>query len=148
MARFLRQIAAIVEEMDSEQLVQFAKELKLKSRRPPAKPTFHNPKKTPSFKKPDPLLLERIFRDLQGSETRESGSQILDAQQLSKEDLSRLARMAQVHFTKDDNVIRMKEKIIETTIGSRLGSLAIRGEHQLAGGRVSLKDYSPPKTSR
>ena len=61
------------------------------------------------------------------SPSREIGAELLDSFQLNREQLLRIARLGNIHVVKDDKNSIVKEKIIESTIGSRLRSNAVRG---------------------
>ena len=76
----------------------------------------------------DPIQLEQILGQLNELATREEGTKLLERFELSRKELERMAKLRKVHVTKDDNVERIKEKLIETIIGSRLSSRAIRGQ--------------------
>ena len=54
--------------------------------------------------------------------------QILEKLDFTRRDLEAMARDRNVHVTKDDNVRRIKEKLVEVIVGSRLNSAAIRGK--------------------
>ena len=62
------------------------------------------------------------------SPTREAASEILDKLDFNRKELEALARSRSVHVLKDDNVRRIKDKLIEAIVGSKLNSLAIRGK--------------------
>jgi hypothetical protein len=62
-----------------------------------------------------PKEAESLLDELMKSATREAASDILDKLDLTRKEL-------------DDNVKRIKEKLIEAIVGSRLNSLAIRGK--------------------
>ncbi len=77
--------------------------------------------------KVDPVQLEGILQKLIESSTRDEGSKLLDELDLTRKELEKLARIRDIHITKDDNVAKIKEKLVEVVIGSRLSSRAIRG---------------------
>jgi hypothetical protein len=126
LAHFLRQIAAIVEKMDQRELNHFIREFKLLKLAPKSAPRLIGKRK--DFGKIDAAALERIWARLRTGNTRQEGLQLLDAQQFTRSELAKLAKISNVHTTKDDNVPQIKEKLVEALIGARLGSKAIRGE--------------------
>ena len=63
------------------------------------------------------------------SPSREIGAELLDSFQLTREQLLRIARLGNIHVVKEDKNAIVKEKIIESTVGSRLRSNAVRGNH-------------------
>jgi hypothetical protein len=77
--------------------------------------------------KVDPVVLDDLLAQLTGMSTRVAGIELLDKADLSRKQLEALARLRSVHVTKDDNVAKIKEKLIEAIIGARLSSRAIRG---------------------
>ena len=75
----------------------------------------------------DQFKIERVFLDLRRSENRDAGARILDTAGLNRKELELIARNHSIHVTKDDNIPRIKEKLVESIIGSRLNTNAIRG---------------------
>ena len=53
---------------------------------------------------------------------------LLSSVSLTRKELERLGRLLGTPILKTDNMERLTEKIIETSIGSRLTSEAIRGD--------------------
>ena len=74
------------------------------------------------------MLLALLLKDLQDAPNRNAGAEILERSKLNRQDLTDLARFTNVHVSKDNDVPKIKEKLIESIIGSRLNSRAIRGE--------------------
>jgi hypothetical protein len=72
--------------------------------------------------------VENYLDQLTMAQTREAASEIIDKLNFTRKELEALARTRSVHVTKDDNVQRIKEKLVEAIVGSRLNSLAIRGK--------------------
>lgn len=75
----------------------------------------------------------KIADRLKAFGSRDAGEHFIDELALTRMDLERLARAMDLPVAKNDNLTRLREKIIESSIGSRLASLAIRG------------DFGPPK---
>jgi hypothetical protein len=89
---------------------------------------FHNRMRPTKSKKP--CLISQDWTAtadrLRTLPSREEGHRLIEG--LSKVDLTQLARAMNLPVTKEDNTDRLRQKIIESGIGSRLVSQAIRGE--------------------
>ena len=120
LARLLRAIANSIETLDETQLDEFIASMK----RPRSSDRVVSKRK---HAKIDPVELDKILIQLNELMTREEGAKLLDGLDLSRKELERLARMRDIHVSKDDNIIKIKEKLVEVIIGSRLSSRAIRG---------------------
>jgi hypothetical protein len=121
LAQLLRAIADSIEKLDETQLNEFIADLK----RP--RPSGKSAAKK-KHSKVDPVELEKVLAQLNELATRDEGARLLDDLDLSRKELERLARLRDIHVSKDDNVPRIKEKVVEVVIGSRLSSRAIRGQ--------------------
>ena len=145
LARCLRKIADAIEKVGDSELTNFDIELKSEKtdqpkRRPAQKAKTPEAKKIPSqesrtisttkMKKIRAGIfdIQKILEQLQKATDREMAFKILDNPDLTRIELVDLARLQSVHVTKDDSVSRIKEKLVEMAIGSRLNSLAIRGK--------------------
>lgn len=127
LAQLLRVMASSIEKLDDAQLDDFILGLKrhrLVDKLPPTERTVAKKKHA----KVDPVELGRILSQLNESATRDEGASLLDRLDLSRKELDRLARLRDIHVSKDDNIAKIKEKIVEVIIGSRLSSRAIRGQ--------------------
>lgn len=62
--------------------------------------------------------------------SRDEGEAYLQAHAKGRRDLEAVARFLQLPVQSDDKVDRLRAKIIENTIGSRLRSEAIQGDNQ------------------
>jgi len=60
--------------------------------------------------------------------SREDGLNLLKEAQLTKKELEALARLMDLPVPRDDDAERLRQKIVEESIGSRLNSQAIRGQ--------------------
>ncbi|MFG2877676.1 hypothetical protein ACGFYU_22215 [Streptomyces sp. NPDC048337] len=80
---------------------------------------------------PDPDGVRLV---LAGMNSREEGLAHLDELGLSRAALEKLARTLDVPVARSDRVDRLKERIVEATIGYRLRSGAIKGEVATDGG--------------
>ncbi len=74
---------------------------------------------------PDPELIRQTLSQLT---TREEGLAYLSSLELTKPSLERLAAAFDLPVRKTDTVEKLKDRIVEATIGYRLRSEAIRGE--------------------
>jgi hypothetical protein len=75
---------------------------------------------------PDP---EKIRADLSSMNSSEQGHDYIEALALTRERLRHLASALDLHVPRSDTAEKMKDRIVEATIGYRLRSEAIRGEH-------------------
>lgn len=73
--------------------------------------------------KPD---VTRIRQELMGMQTREEGTALLDSLSLTRYSLQEIAVAMDLPAPKTDTVDRLKDRIVEATIGYRLRSNAIR----------------------
>ena len=76
----------------------------------------------------NPEEVKSLLEQLKEVSTREAAYEILEKLDFTRRDLEAMARDRNVHVTKDDNVRRIKEKLVEVIVGSRLNSAAIRGK--------------------
>lgn len=120
-ARVLRRIAYAIEGMSESELDDFIHELRGGK---PKKRGLGPPKPNKARQEE----LEVVVAQLQGLSTREEGLALLKQLNWTRDELTSLARRMHVHVTKDDNIGRIKDKLVETAIGSRLSSAAIRGK--------------------
>jgi hypothetical protein len=68
-----------------------------------------------------------IILEFSKMKTRKEGEEYLLSQKLKKLDLENILRKLDIPFQKKDSMERLKDKIIEGTIGFRLRSQAIQG---------------------
>jgi hypothetical protein len=71
---------------------------------------------------------EAVTVHLASLETRDEGNRHLKDLDLTRANLESLARFMNLPVTKHDPVERIRDKIVESSIGSRLNSRAIRGD--------------------
>ncbi len=71
--------------------------------------------------------VKEIATKLQTLPTREAGEGLLKDEAQNRRSLEALARFLQLPVQRDDTVERLRAKIVENTIGSRLRSEAIQG---------------------
>jgi hypothetical protein len=70
----------------------------------------------------------KIVNRLRELPTRDQGQQLLDSYGFTKTELEELARSMDLPVIREDTHESLRRKIIESSIGSRLASQAIRGE--------------------
>ena len=71
--------------------------------------------------------LVALGEHLRNLESRDEGLALLRGADLQKRDLERLARLMNLPVLREDDAERLRQKIVEHGIGSRLNSRAIRG---------------------
>lgn len=71
--------------------------------------------------------LSGLVVQLRGLESREEGAGLLSKVQLTKKELEELARLMDLPVSREDDAERLRQKILEESIGARLNSQAIRG---------------------
>lgn len=135
-SKLLRVIADLVETMSAKELKALTAELR--GRAPKAVRASGTLSIGIPIARFGPADAEDIASRIEKAANRADGEQILREASLNKRDLTYLARSRSVHVTKEDNVARIEEKLVEALIGSRLSSDAIRG--------TSSNDRSGDKT--
>jgi len=83
----------------------------------------HNIKELPDNKK------KELLENLQKCKSREDGLLLLNDLLNNKNELEQFARFLEVRIIKKDKVDKIKNQIIEATIGATLRSNAIQGEN-------------------
>ncbi|KJE36379.1 hypothetical protein UF64_04320 [Thalassospira sp. HJ] len=123
-AEILRRIATLIEEADEAQLKEFlAKIPKLKpGKEIRSKKTLKNENASDDLG----AILNRVI----SAPNRDVGMDILEKSKLNKNQLTRMAKIQSIYVSKSDNIGRIKEKIVESTVGARLRSNAVRGAMQ------------------
>ena len=76
-----------------------------------------------------PPNVRAIAAQLQTLQTRDDGDALLREKVPNRSALEAIARFLQLPVQRDDTVDRLRAKIVENTIGSRLRSDAIQGKH-------------------
>jgi hypothetical protein len=126
LARLLRNLAQCVESSAGEEvegLLTGENLLRIEARTPVQTKPVHQ-KSLISQDRESLAIAER----LRGLPSREEGHRLLDELSLKRRGLEHLARAMGLPVSKDDNVERLRLKVIESSIGSRLASQAIRGQ--------------------
>jgi len=72
--------------------------------------------------------LASMILDLRSLASRDEGLRLLGKAELSKKDLEKMARIMDLPVYREDNAERLRQRIIEQSIGARLNSEAIRGQ--------------------
>lgn len=114
-SRFLRSLS----EAEVEQLLSGDAHLSLDTRRPKRGRVSPRPASAPEA--------ELIVEELRGFATREAGRDRLDALSPTRVQLQEIAAVIDLPVAKSDTVDKLKDRIVEATIGFRLRSAAIRG---------------------
>jgi hypothetical protein len=127
-AKLLRKIANAVEDLNGEELARFIDGIQKGATLSRAQKGLKPVRKSGGRQNLEVHVLTKIFDELRDQNSRMAGFRILDSHELVRDDLARLAKLRNVHVTKDDSVSLIKEKLVEAAIGSRLGSKAVRGE--------------------
>ena len=123
LADLLRQLAKQVEVLSEADLRGIAEgdfELVLEVR-------VRKPQKRPSETRTAESSFEEIIGELDSLQSREAGVRLLEERELTKKDLELLARKVDLPVLKSDSVARLRDKIVEATIGYRLRSEAVHG---------------------
>jgi hypothetical protein len=107
-------------ESEVQDLLEGLRDLRIGARQTTIRSTKHRP----SIQTIDVASLRQR---LDGCETRSEGNEVLQLAGVHKADLVELARLLDVPVTKSDNIERLREKVVEATVGYRLASKAIRG---------------------
>ncbi|PYV15628.1 MAG: hypothetical protein DMG21_14400 [Acidobacteria bacterium] len=127
LATLLRNLALCIESSSTEDIdALLAGERRLQigpfapGQTQPAKPKPRAPIPTRDW-----LAIEEKLKTLR---SREEGQKLIEELALKRTELEHLARVINLPVSREDNVERLRQKIIESSIGSRLVSHAIRGE--------------------
>jgi hypothetical protein len=126
LANILRKLADAIENSNVDEQEDF--DIEVKPTRMRTKPTRGHGSRSNRKTDVSPEETEDLLGQLDKVTTREAAFEVLERLELTRKELEALARPRSVHFTKDDNVQRIKEKLVEAIVGSRLNSLAIRGK--------------------
>lgn len=125
-ARLLRRMAELIEAMDDTEFEDFLGDIRSARPTPKSAGSRRTPRQEPPAKS-DSYTSREIVNRLQEADTREEGALILEQLHLTRRELVAVAHARSVHVTKEDNISRIEQKLIEAIIGSRLNSQAIRG---------------------
>ncbi|WP_294297601.1 hypothetical protein [uncultured Chryseobacterium sp.] len=74
----------------------------------------------------DDEQIDKIINKLGSVEKREDGDIFIETLNLTRVDIENMLKKLDTHFTKKDSIIRLKNKLIESTIGFKLRSEAIQ----------------------
>lgn len=77
-----------------------------------------------------PLDVPGLAEALQSLNSRDEGFSLIGANSLTRRELEQLARLLKTPVLKTDNMERLTQKVIESSIGARLNSAAIRGNRE------------------
>jgi hypothetical protein len=123
LARALRLLADLIESSSPE----FVDELLEGRGRLTVGPREAAPKRLPAKARSQDRRWAEVAAKLRSLSSREEGEKLLDDLATTKADMERLARAMGLPVSKDDSAERLRTKLIESSIGARLGSQATRG---------------------
>jgi hypothetical protein len=123
LAAFFRALANRLENSSLEELEKLLK-TKDHPRKSDRKPTYAIPNSQLDTSRD----WAQVADELRDMSTRDDGREFLEKLAFTRAELERLARVMNLPVSKQDNAERLKEKIVEFGIGSRLDSQAIRGK--------------------
>lgn len=72
--------------------------------------------------------LEQIIEELKLANTREDGLKIVEASLKNKSELELFAKLIDVAVISSDKIAKIKDSIVDSTVGARLRSGAIQGK--------------------
>jgi len=124
--KLLRQMASTLEHAspaDVDALLQGRAELVISGRenRRPVKSESAEDRRASSAK------LDNLASQLKMLTSRDEGRNLLDRAKLTKKELERLARLMDLPVLREDDAEKLRQRILEHSIGARLNSQAIRG---------------------
>jgi len=124
-ARLLRALATLVEKSDPDEVAAFlrsgATALSVGVEGHAQKGIYARATAPPD--------LSKLAQQLRALNSRDEGHAVLSSASLTRRELEKLGRLVETPILKTDNMERLTERIIEASIGSRLSSAAIRGNH-------------------
>jgi hypothetical protein len=120
LANILRRLADYVDNHPDEHLAPIFKQAATLMQ------SSQRPKKPPEKAKSTDL--RAIANELQALRSREAGEAMLRDRVANRYGLEAIARFLQLPVQRDDSIDRLRAKIVENTIGSRLRSDAIQGK--------------------
>jgi hypothetical protein len=124
-ARLLRTLATLVEKSDPDEVAAF-----LRSRATALSGGVEGRAQKGTFARANtPADLPKLAQQLRALNSRDEGHALLSSASLTRRELEKLGRFVETPILKTDNMERLTERIIEASIGSRLSSAAIRGNH-------------------
>lgn len=124
----LRELAQVVDSMsddDVQRLVAGGTRIRLSLEEgdsPDVKPSKHR-----DARLPDETMFSDLEMELKTLTSREDGFRALARVCTTKAGLTAFARRLDLHVLRDDDVEKLRDKIVEHTIGFRLRSSAVRG---------------------
>ncbi|HCG7440928.1 TPA: hypothetical protein NJ377_004678 [Vibrio parahaemolyticus] len=71
---------------------------------------------------------DAVIQELYNAKSREAGIEVIDSHLKLKNDLVLFAKYIDVAFLKSDKVSKIKETIVDATVGAKLRSNAIQGK--------------------
>jgi hypothetical protein len=123
LASILRRLADYIDRHPDEELAPIFEQA---ARLMPS-PSSQKRNQVKPLEKLSPDSLQELAAKLRELMSREDGENLLLERITNRQGLESLARFLQLPVQRDDSVERLRAKIIENTIGSRLRSSAIQG---------------------
>lgn len=120
----LRELARQIQSMDGDAVIEIL------SGKAKLEVSIVGKKKTAQTKNPSNITdedLRSLGELLRTTRTRDEGNRLLDEKFMSKNDMSRLARLLDLPVQKTDSVEQIRARVIESTIGFRIRSAAVQG---------------------
>ena len=125
--KFARQIQAM-DDAELERVLAGDWRIELKAKRSPKK---HNSSRQCSMD-----VIRKLRDDLNGTESRQTARRLIDGVAHTRGDLTRLAKMLDLPVPKSCSTAELKDRLIESTVGFRLRSAAVRGEGPIVMGQA------------
>ncbi|MBW1615513.1 MAG: hypothetical protein JRJ49_03070 [Deltaproteobacteria bacterium] len=125
--KLLREVEKNVKNLKDEQFEEFVKG-NFRIQITPLKDTINKPNKKKIKKGVSENQLQEVINLLNNTDEREAGLKILNEKGANKFYLAALMKSLDIPSLQRDNIEKLKEKIIEATIGYRLRSKAIQGK--------------------
>lgn len=120
--RLLQAISKFVSRMNAKEIEEFITFLERG-----AMPSKHKVQRG-SILPIEKTKVDEILLKLSKANDRGEGLEVLEGEKLSRSNLELLASECNVHITKQDKVSRIEQKLVESLVGARLSSRAIRGD--------------------
>ncbi|MBW1650495.1 MAG: hypothetical protein JRJ44_07445 [Deltaproteobacteria bacterium] len=127
--KLLREVEKNVKDLKDEQFEEFVKG-NFRIQIMPFKDSISKPNKKDFKKGVSENQLQEVINFLNNTDERDAGLKILNEKCPNKFYLESLMKSLDIPFLQRDNIKKLQEKIIESTIGYRLRSQAIQGQNR------------------
>ncbi|MDF8332010.1 hypothetical protein [Novosphingobium cyanobacteriorum] len=122
-ASLLRAIADVIERNSPLEIAELTEAMK-----PSKTAKSRQPASSSKAKSKVRVDLNALSQRLLEATDRTQAAKILEDAYLSRKELADLGRIYDVHLIKEDNIEIIEQKIVESLVGARLNSRAIRGD--------------------